>query len=153
MLVRPDSAERWNDARRLIEEYSRALGVDLCFQNFQNEIESLATEYGSPGGCFFLAEENGEFVGCGGLRRRSPAVAEMKRVYVRPSHEGRGLGRAIVEALIAEGRALGYEAIVLDTLPTMTRAQALYRTLGFAQTGAYRYNPVAGTTYLELKLR
>ena len=153
MLVRPDSPQRWTEARRLVEEYARSLHVDLCFQNFEKEIESLATEYGPPGGCFLLAGEDGGFVGCGALRRVSSSVCEMKRVYVRPASEGRGTGRAIVEALIAEAKALAYEAMVLDTLPTMTRAQALYRTLGFMPTGAYRHNPVAGTTYLELKLR
>jgi putative acetyltransferase len=152
-FVRPNSPELWAVARRLVEEYAASLNVDLHFQDFQHEIESLPTEYGPPDGCFLLAVEDGTFIGCGGLRRFSDTACEMKRLYVVPDGQGRKTGRAVAEALIKEARRLGYEAMVLDTLPSMTRARELYRSLGFEPTAPYRYNPVPGTSFLQLRLR
>ena len=151
-LARPASEEDWREARRLIEEYAASLNVDLCFQNFAHEIEHLAEEYGPPAGAFLLAVENGVRLGCVGLRRISDGVAEMKRLYAVPAARSRGVGRLLAEGIIGAARELGYTAVVLDTLPSMKEAQALYAALGFKGTSAYRFNPVPGTTYLELKL-
>jgi len=152
-LVQPASQQHWAEARRLIEEYAASLNVDLCFQNFAHEIEHLAQEYGPPAGAFLLATENGVSLGCVGLRRISDGVAEMKRLYAVPGARGRGVGRLLAEGIIGAARELGYAAVVLDTLPGMKAAQSLYAALGFKGTAAYRFNPVAGTAYLELKLR
>lgn len=58
----------------------------------------------------------------------------------------------IAEALIAEARGIGYARMRLDTVPSMERAKALYRTLGFVEIPPYRYNPIPGTAFLELRL-
>jgi GNAT superfamily N-acetyltransferase len=152
-LLQPNSPELWAEARRLVEAYVASLDLDLSFQDFQHEIESLASLYGPPGGCFLLAEETGMFVGCGGLRRFSETACEMKRLYVAPANRRGGTGRTIAKALIKQARHLGYQTILLDTLPSMSRAQALYTSLGFKSTAAYRHNPVRGASFFQLELR
>src|ERR1700726_1307499 len=100
-----------------------------------------------------LAEQAGTFIGCGGVRRFSEAECEMKRLYVVPANRRGGVGRTIAEALIEQARQLGYQAMLLDTLPSMIRAQELYALLGFEPTAAYRYNPAPGARFLRLELR
>jgi carbonic anhydrase len=151
-LVPADSTERWAMARRLIEAYAASLHLDLSFQNFDDEIANLAREYGPPGGALVLAERAGAMIGCVGLRKFSDGVCEMKRLYVVPEGRGSGAGRALARGILAEGRRLGYARMLLDTLPFMSEARALYVSLGFTPIPAYRHNPVAGTTFLELRL-
>lgn len=142
----------WTAAEALIREYASRLGVSLEFQHFDDEIRNLAREYGPPKGVLLLARDRDGYVGCGGLRRLSEHACEMKRLYVRPAAQGRGIGRALAAALIEEARTLGYGAMRLDTLPPMAHAQALYRSLGFREIPPYRFSPVPGTTCLELRL-
>lgn len=151
-LIRPTSPRAVADCPALIEEYSAALRVALCFQDFARQLESLQQQYGPPDGCLFLLERDGVFVGCGAIRPFDVDTCEMKRVYIRPVGRGVGGGRATVEALIAESRQLGYQRIVLDTLPSMTEARQPYASLGFVDTTAYRHNPIVGTSSLELAL-
>jgi ribosomal protein S18 acetylase RimI-like enzyme len=151
-LVRPDTPELWGAARRLVEEYVAGLNLDLSFQDVQQEIDSLAQEYGPPEGCFLLARSHGVFVGCGGVRRFGEAECEMKRLYVVPTRQGQRIGRAIAESLITYSRDAGYESMLLDTLPSMTSAYHLYLALGFTPTAPYRHNPIPGATFWRLPL-
>jgi ribosomal protein S18 acetylase RimI-like enzyme len=139
-------------ARRLFEEYAAQIGVDLCFQGFGAELEALPSMYGPPTGCLLLVRQGDDAVACGGLRRLRDGVCEMKRLYVQPRARGASLGRRMVLALISQARALGYARMVLDTLPAMTGAQALYRSLGFRETAPYYLNPDPGALYFELTL-
>lgn len=152
-LLKPESAEEWRAARRLVEEYAASLNLDLSFQNFARELEHFEIEYALPSGAFLLARTDDAFVGCAGLRRFADGVGEIKRLYVAPPARGLGLGRALMRRMVAEGERLGYARLVLDTLPSMQEARSLYRALGFRTIAPYRYNPVAGTTYFELRLR
>ena len=148
-LRTPSSPHDWQEARRLVKEYAASLTVDLCFQNFDHELSHFEEEYGPPDGAFFLAERS---LGCGGMRRFAEGVAEMKRLYVVPAARGKGVGDALARRIIVEARGLGYRKLVLDTLPQMKAAQALYRELGFREIASYRHNPVGGTLYFELTL-
>lgn len=151
-LVRPDSPELWSAATGLVQEYAASLDVSLDFQDFDRELKQLATEYGPPHGAFLLAEQDAQYVGCGAIRRFSEAACEMKRLYVAPRSRSGGTGRMLASALLAQARALGYSSVLLDTLPSMRGAQALYRSLGFREVPAYRFNPVPGTVFMQLDL-
>ena len=129
--------------RVLFREYADGLGIDLSFQDFEAELAD-------PLGFYELVLLAGE--GCVGLRRVDETTCEMKRLYVRPSARAGGLGRALAGAVIAHARARGYERMLLDTLPAMVAARELYASLGFRESEPCRYNPVPGTTFLELTL-
>jgi putative acetyltransferase len=141
------------EARTLLLEYAAALGVDLCFQNFSDEVASLPGDYAPPGGALFLAHCGTELAGCIALRRIDAETCEMKRLYVRPAFRGKKIGRMLAESVIDKARELGYRRMRLDTLPSMVEAQKLYRDLGFFEIPAYRHNPVPGSRFLELTLR
>jgi GNAT superfamily N-acetyltransferase len=149
-LLQATTPHEWAEARRLVREYAAALDVDLSFQNFEQELEHFATEYAAPSGAFILAEDAEQFVACIGVRRFAEGVGEIKRLYVIPAARGRGLGRVLVERIVAEARQLGYRSLLLDTLPFMKEAQSLYLSMGFRPTTAYRFNPIAGSAFLRL---
>jgi GNAT superfamily N-acetyltransferase len=135
-----DAAER---VRGLFREYADGLAVDLSFQGFDAELADPLGFYV----VVLLADE-----GCVGLRQIDEETCEMKRLYVRPAGRGTGLGRRLAEAVITEARTRGFARMRLDTLPTMDSARTLYATLGFREIEPYRFNPVAGTAFLELEL-
>jgi ribosomal protein S18 acetylase RimI-like enzyme len=139
--------------RELIEEYVRALGVDLGFQEIERELADLAGTYGPPGGVILVARAASEIAGCVALRALEEDACEMKRLYVRPAFRGSGLGKQLALELIDRARALGYRRMRIDTLPQMQAARKLYEALGFREIEPYRFNPVPGTAFMELALR
>jgi len=147
--VRGTSPRNLDAARRLFREYARQIDVDLCFEGFDDELDHLDRMYGPPAGELWVTWSGPRPVACVGLRRYSRSDAEMKRLYVRVGHRGRGVGRRLVRALLTRARSLGYRAVRLDTLPSMREAQALYRSLGFRPIPAYQNSPVPGTVYLR----
>ena len=146
------TADALLQARTLFKEYQAALGVDLGFQDFENELANLPGQYADPGGRLLLASADSRVAGCVALRPLSGDACEMKRLFVRPAFRAHGVGRMLAERIIAEARSIGYRRMCLDTLPSMGRAQQLYEVLGFREIEAYRYNPIAGTKYLGLDL-
>jgi len=140
-------------ARELFLEYAQSLGFSLCFQNFDQELANLPGDYCPPGGRLLLAKLGEEIVGCVGLHKLQPDICEMKRLYLRPQFRGKGSGRILANAAIADARKIGYKFMRLDTVePVMKDAVAMYRRLGFYEITPYRVNPMPGTLYMELQL-
>jgi ribosomal protein S18 acetylase RimI-like enzyme len=143
------------EARSLFEEYARALGVDLCFQGFTRELQTLEEMYAPPGGGLLIAHVSGEAAGCAAFRPfgdEAVRVCEMKRLYVRAERRGLGLGRMLAVAIVDGARAAGYASMVLDTLGTMQTAQRLYRSLGFREIEPFYDNPLGEVAFLGLDL-
>jgi len=140
------------EVNQLFREYADSLGVDLGFQNFDDELTSLPGKYAPPGGRLLLAWKGDEVLGCIAMRPLQGTTCEMKRLYVRPQARGMQLGRKLAARLCDEARIAGYARICLDTLPSMAPAQSLYRSMGFEPIAPYVFNPIEGTRFLALAL-
>ena len=139
--------------RAIFQEYAEQLGVDLCFQSFDQELAGLPGEYAAPRGALLLALVDGELAGCCALRPLDSSdyanASEMKRLFVRKAFRGFGLGRQLAEAALDAARAAGYASVLLDTLDDMEAARALYVELGFVDIPPYYHNPSPGAHYLK----
>ncbi len=155
-LQSPVSRSELISVRTLFEEYAAALNVDLCFQNFSEELDALPGEYGAPRGALVLVTVDGQIAGCCAMRPLDTVdysnACEMKRLYVRPNYRGLQLGRMLAENILDLSRQAGYDCILLDTLDDMESARALYQELGFEEIPPYYFNPIAGAHYLRAKL-
>lgn len=155
-MVRIESAETPELVavnRQLFVEYARSIEIDLCFQGFAEELARLPGDYARPAGRLLLAFDGPKAIGCGALRPFESGVCEMKRLYIRPNARGKGAGGALVDALISSAKEIGYRKLRLDTLPSMTTAIAIYRSMGFQEIAMYRPNPVPGSLFFELDLK
>ena len=152
-LIQAALPEHIEQTRALFLEYADSLGFSLCFQSFDEELKNLPGAYSAPSGRLLLALYDQQAAGCVALRNLEANICEMKRLFVRPAYRGKGLGRILVERVIAEARAIGYERMRLDTIASsMKDAVELYRRMGFKEIAPYRANPIEGALYMELLL-
>jgi len=179
VLVTPDEPHELEATRAIFRDYAASLDIDLCFQNFDEEMATLPGDYAEPRGALLLALVDAEgggaasrqidapmirraqgsmayVAGCCALRPLDtadyPNAAEMKRLYVRPAFRGLGLGRQMAEAMLDAARSAGYACVLLDTLDDMESARTLYEDLGFVEVPPYYHNPIAGAHYLKVDL-
>lgn len=142
--------------RELFTEYQADIGIDLCFQGFAEELAGLPGDYAAPAGALLLATVDDQPAGCCALRPLPNTdhlnACEMKRLFVRRAFRGFGLGRLLVERIMALGQQAGYTTILLDTLTDMEAARALYHEAGFVEVAPYYHNPIAGAHYLKAEL-
>ena len=148
------TADDLASAVNLFRAYASSLAIDLSFQNFEAEMETLPGKYAPPAGELLLARSSsGTAVGCVALRPIEPlGCCEMKRLYVSPEGRGSGIGERLVAAVVREAERIGYREMRLDTLPSMVAAMALYRKSGFQPIEPYYNNPVIGTIFMHRSL-
>jgi ribosomal protein S18 acetylase RimI-like enzyme len=152
VVVTRAAPEELDEIRQLLREYADWLAVDLSFQDFTREVQGLPGEYAPPGGDLYLARVHAEVVGMVAFRPRADGSAEMKRLYVRDAARGSGVGRRLVETVLAAARERGYHTMVLDTLPVMQSAQRMYEHFGFRDVPPYYESPIAGTRFMARAL-
>lgn len=149
------STQDLDHVRSLFLEYTASLDVDLDFQGVDDEMTNLPGKYAAPSGALLLARDGAELLGCGALRpfgAPEKRICEMKRLYIRPSARGIGLGQRLAESLIERAVAMRYSTMLLDTLDSFTAAIRLYEMLGFERVEPYYDNPLAGVSYWMLDL-
>lgn len=152
-ILQAQTPEQIEQARTLFREYETWLGLDLCFQGFDEELRNLPGKYSMPDGRLLLASVDGNLAGCIALRKLEDAICEMKRLYLREDFRGLGLGKTMIEKLIDEARMIGYLKIRLDTYPPkMGKAVKLYESHGFTVIQPYYDNPNEGVLFMELDL-
>jgi GNAT superfamily N-acetyltransferase len=145
-----ESAEQLETARQLFREYEAWLGLDLCFQGFEEELRTLPGRYAKPDGRLFIASIDGEPAGCIAMRKLEEGICEMKRLYLRPEARGKGLGNTLIEKLIDEARLADYRKMRLDThLPKMGKAVSIYESHGFYVIPPCYDNPHEDVLFME----
>ncbi len=141
-------------ARLLFREYQEWLNVDLCFQDFEAELQTLPGNYAPPMGRLYLVvdRKTSERVACVALRPQGEGRCEMKRLYVRKSWRGCGLGRFLAELCLTEAHSIGYDQMCLDTISHLTEARSLYKSMGFMETAPYYDNPLENVVYMQREI-
>ena len=152
-ILQTHNDEMVGEARGLFREYETWLGMDLCFQNFEQEVAELPGKYAPPSGRLYLAYVDNQLAGCIAMRAIGDGVCEMKRLFVRDGFRGARVGVQLIERLIEEARSEGYKQMRLDTFPPkMGKAVSLYESHGFRTIPPYYNNPHEGVLFMELDL-
>ncbi|MCA0362820.1 MAG: GNAT family N-acetyltransferase [Bacteroidetes bacterium] len=152
MIIRKITPEDIEVIRGLFTEYQEFLGISLCFQDFQKELDELPGKYDEPEGSIWIAENNGTAVGCVALKKLESEICEMKRLYVKPEFQGLGIGKNLIEICLTEAKLKGYLKMKLDTLKRLEKAVNSYLKFGFSMTQPYNFNPEEDILYFEKEL-
>lgn len=149
-IIQATTPAQYETGAELFKEYADSLDFTLCFQSFDKELKILSQMYGPPTGTLLLVETAGQYIGAVGLRRiENDWTCEVKRMYIRPGYQGKGIGKALMEKVLETAGLLNYQVIKLDTLSKMPAAVGLYKSFGFVETQPYNYNPYAEVLYFE----
>jgi putative acetyltransferase len=136
----------------LVREYAAWLNIDMSFQNFEQEMAHIGSTYSLPNGLFWVVQEGERMVGCVGFKHLDATTAEVKRLYVQPAFRGHKLGEQLMQVLTDTTRQLGYQRLVLDTVPQTVFAQSIYQRMGFTPIAQYYDGPTLATQFFELLL-
>lgn len=152
ILITANSKDEFKLAKSLFQQYANSLNFNLCFQNFENELNQLSIQYNKPTGALIVAYQNETAIGCVGVRYLEKEVAELKRMFVLPEFRKLKIGHRLLEEAMKSAKGLEYKKIRLDTLQDMVAARALYQQNGFYEITPYRHNPIPGAIYMEKEL-
>jgi putative acetyltransferase len=152
MPIEIDDDAPLEETKTLLREYVAGLPVPVEIPDFEVELAALPGAYAPPRGRLFVARGDGKAAGCVALRPLGSQMGEVKRLYVREAFRGRGVARALVQAVMEASRRLGYTHLRLDTHESMTPARTLYESFGFRQFDAYWDHPVPDVVFYELEL-
>lgn len=148
-FILAETEEDYAAAGQLFREYAAWLNINLCFQNFDQELENLQQMYALPNGGIILLKEDALYRGCAGIRRIDEKTAELKRMYIQPGLQGKGFGKKLLEEAVQLAQRCNYKLLWLDTLSHMTPAINLYKKNGFVETEPYYHNPHETVVYLQ----
>ena len=158
-IYAPVLPEHYQAMRVLFREYFELLyrlpdmDINVDIQNPDAEMAELETgKYAPPSGALLLATYKGEYAGAVALRKLTPGICEMKRLYVHPKAWGASIGYQLALAIIQKGRDMGYEKMRLDTHRDLKKAQSIYYSIGFYDIPSYNNNIVPGALFMELNL-
>ena len=151
-IITVNTEVEYAEASSLFKEYAEWLNIDLSFQNFEEELLQLKEMYSAPTGDIFLLQQENEFIGCVAIRKKEEGIAELKRMYIKPTTRKSGGGTLLLEKALADATLLGYKLIRLDTLANMTPAINLYKKNGFYEIAPYYFNPEENAVFFERKL-
>jgi len=144
-----ETPQEFEEGRSLFEQYALFIGIDLSFQNFADELNTIDKQYNKPEGTLLIAYDESKAVGCVALRKWDSETAELKRMFVMQEYQGHKIGQRLLQQILDIAQELKYKKVRLDTLSTMKPALTLYRLYGFYEIPAYRFNPMEGTVYME----
>ena len=151
-IITVHTEAQYTAASALFKEYAEWLNIDLSFQNFEEELLQLKEMYSEPTGAIFLLQQAEEFIGCVAIRKKENGIAELKRMYIKPTTRKAGGGTLLLEAALAAAKTFGYKLIRLDTLANMTPAINLYKKHGFYEIAPYYFNPEENAVFFEKEL-
>lgn len=149
-IINAETFDQIEETKKLFREYESWFGLNMCFQNFDEEVAGLPGKYVKPDGRLFLAYADETLAGCIALRKLEEEICEMKRLFVRESFRGKHIGISLIEKLLDEAKTIGYKKMRLDTYPPkMGKAVKLYESYGFHEIPPYYHNPYGETLYME----
>ena len=152
-ILQAETSEQIEQAQILFREYQAWFGLNLCFQNFDEEVANLPEKYAAPEGRLLLAFADEKLAGCVALRKSEDEICEMKRLFVRDGFRGQRIGISLIEKLIEESRLIGYKKMRFNTYPPkMAKAVKLYEYYSFCEIAPYYHNPYGETLFMELDL-
>jgi len=133
--VRPWNAADGLDAWRVVKTVFDEYGFTLEAMDYDRDLRDIQGQYLDCGGGFWVLEEDGQVVGCVGMRPVSEALVELRRLYLVPDVRKRGYGRDLIMTAVDWGRARGYPTIELWSDVAFERAHVLYEAAGFKRVG------------------
>jgi putative acetyltransferase len=141
MIIREATLRDADAIRSVVSETLAEFGFPVESSGTDADLDDVPRSYQRRGGAFRVIEDDaGAVVGCGGLYPVDQRVVELRKMYFRPAIRGQGLGRRLLDDLIAEARNRGFGRVELETASNLSAAIALYQRAGFIETNGPKHS-------------